>query len=193
MLKFSSKLLTPTTLVVCVTGYFCKWETVTVSSFFISPLQVNQDLESLLLSTVCFWLIFIPTGKYLGLLVRSLCRSNIKISATVNAHVQFNFSLIFHVYWYPFITSFFHSENISSSCKLSIDVAIFKNSSPWKCKSRDKEVNAKNYGTTMHGFTPVSTILWKMVRFFIINIYYIFNSSKKKTFQVEIWELVWTN
>ena len=32
-----------------------------------------------------------------------------------------------------------------------------------------------------------------MVRFFIINIYYIFNSSKKKTFQVEIWEMVWTN
>ena len=57
---------------------------------------------------------------------------------------------------------------------------MFKNSSPWKCKSRDKEVNAKNYGPTMHGFTPVSTILWKMVRFFIINIYYIFNSSKKK-------------
>lgn len=162
MLKFSSKLLTPTTLVVCVTGYFCKWETVTVSSFFISPLQVNQDLESLLLSTVCFSLIFILTGKYLGLLVRSLCRSNIKISATVNAHVQFNFSLIFHIYFkYPFITSFFHSENILSSCKLSIDVAMFKNSSPWKCKSRDKEVNAKNYGPTMHGFTPVSTILWK--------------------------------
>ena len=45
----------------------------------------------------------------------------------------------------------------------------------------------------MHGLTPVSTILWKMVRFFIINIYYIFNSSKKKTFQVEIWEMVWTN
>ena len=59
---------------------------------------------------------------------------------------------------------------------------MFKNSSPWKCKSRDKEVNAKNYGPTMHGFTPVSTILWKMVRFFIINIYYIFNSSKKKNF-----------
>ena len=70
---------------------------------------------------------------------------------------------------------------------------MFKNSSPWKCKSQDKEVNAKNYGSTMHGFTPVSTILWKMVRFFIINIYYIFNSSKKKTFQVEIWELVGTN
>ena len=74
-----------------------------------------------------------------------------------------------------------------------MDVAMFKNSSPWKCKSRDKEVNAKNCGPTMHGFTPVSTILWKMVRFFIINIYYIFNSSKKKTFQVEIWELVGTN
>ena len=44
----------------------------------------------------------------------------------------------------------------------------------------DKEVNAKNYGPTMHGFTPVSTILWKMIRFFIINIYYIFNSRKKK-------------
>ena len=38
------------------------------------------------------------------------------------------------------------------------------------------------------GSTPVSNVLRKSVRFFIINIFLI-----KKTFQVEIWKMDWTN
>ena len=38
------------------------------------------------------------------------------------------------------------------------------------------------------GSTPVSTVLWKLVRFFIINISY----NNSRTFQVEIWKMVCT-
>ena len=38
------------------------------------------------------------------------------------------------------------------------------------------------------GSTPVSTVLRKSVRFFIRNLFLI-----KRTFQVEIWKMVWTN
>ena len=41
---------------------------------------------------------------------------------------------------------------------------------------------------TRPGSTPVSTVLRKSVRFFIRNLFLII-----RTFQVEIWKMVWTN
>ena len=38
------------------------------------------------------------------------------------------------------------------------------------------------------GSTPVSIVLRKLVRFFIVNIFSIIN----RTFQVKIWKMVWT-
>ena len=49
-------------------------------------------------------------------------------------------------------------------------------------------VSYRNWSNPRPGSTPVSTVLRKSVRFFIRNLFLTI-----RTFQVEIWKMVWTN